>query len=190
MNLLRLIYALRVLNEYGVIWGYSDIEGLLGEAIGGDSASGWSYTLRQFSAAKWMVVKSGGSPATVRTHVARLWSLPRAESEVALMFDSDLREQLFTPIEIKKYEQEPFSSISRKDAQVDHLETLARKSNTLRDKAPAMTDKLDILEQRLDAAVNLWRMLDDEGFAIDSLHLHRSRALAIALSDFRDAEGL
>lgn len=72
-NLLRLIYRLRVVNEYEVILGYSEVEGLAAVAIGAGMATGWSHRLRRFAESQWQT-GGFGQPPTPRIFSERLLS--------------------------------------------------------------------------------------------------------------------
>lgn len=189
-NLLRLIHALGELNEFEVIWGYSDFEGLLGLAAGAHAmATGWSYTLRQFSATKWMSPAGGGRPATVRTHLNRLWALPRAETETAQMFNSELRAEIFTEAEITHFENTPFSSLTRADAQVEHMSALAARANKLSTTSD-LTLRVSELTASLGRALRLFGTIDQAGLLIEPLYRNRVNAFRTALSMFADQVAL
>lgn len=73
-NLLRLIYRLGVVNEYEVILGYSEVEGLAAVAIGAGMATGWSHRLRRFAESQWQAGPGFGQPPTPRIFSERLLS--------------------------------------------------------------------------------------------------------------------
>lgn len=77
--ILRFIYRLSQLNGYQVLWGYSDLAGLLGLAAGGTGlASGWFYGMRRFSRSTWIPSRGGRQP-TPRVTVPDLFSPVRAD---------------------------------------------------------------------------------------------------------------
>jgi hypothetical protein len=79
-GILRLIYRLSELNGYRVVWGYSDIPGLLGLTVGAESmSSGWFYGSRRFSRSSW-VPSSGGRPPTPRVLLPELLQPVRSDS--------------------------------------------------------------------------------------------------------------
>lgn len=185
-NLLRLVHALAVLNEFEVIWGYSDLEGLLALSVGGTgAASGWSYTLRQFSSAKWTDPATGGRPATVRTHLSKLWSLPRAETETSQLLNSAMRDQLFTEEELNNFAVQPLSAISRVDAQVSHLLALAEKSAWL-SREDDLAVRVNAVQRSLDEAVELWNTIGGSGLLLEPQYQNRVIALRDALRGFQD----
>jgi hypothetical protein len=189
-NLLRLIHALSELNEFEVVWGYSDLEGLLGLAAGASTiATGWSYTLRQFSSSKWMSPSTGGRAPAVRTHLQRLWSLPRAETETALLFASDQREAIFTAAEIARYDSTPFDALGRVEAQVDHMNSLASRAAWLGSE-PDVSTRVSTVGFSLDGAIALWDSIRDTGLLPDPSYRNRVVAYRDALTLFSDQVAL
>ena len=179
-NLLRLIHALSELNDFDVTWGFSDFEGLLGLAAGANAmATGWSYTLRQFSSSKWMSPATGGRAPAVRTHLQRLWALPRAETETAPLFASSQRDAIFTGGEISRYSSTPFDALGRVDAQVEHMRALAARAARLSSQ-PDIATRVSAVASSLDSAVALWDSIGTTGMLPDPSY--RSRVVA-----FRDA---
>jgi hypothetical protein len=185
-NLLRLIYVLGVVNQFKVVWAMSDVEGLLGLAAGAtEISSGWSYTLRQFSASKWLNPASGGRAPTVRTHVPRLWSLPRAEAETASLFNSPLQAEIFTSAEIDFYNATPFDSISRAEAQVMHLRTLASRSDDVAGVGGAV-ERVESVEDSLTRASSLWSQIAATGLLQDPAYKNRIQGYIDSVRMFRD----
>lgn len=62
-NLLRLIFRLSRINEYDVVLGYSELEGLASVALGANMATGWTHGLRRFHEGRWKPSPGGGPPA-------------------------------------------------------------------------------------------------------------------------------
>ncbi|WP_425839869.1 hypothetical protein [Microbacterium sp. PA5] len=189
-NLLRLIHALSELNDFDVTWGYSDFEGLLGLAAGATAmATGWSYTLRQFSSSKWMSPASGGRAPAVRTNLARLWSLPRAETETAPLFASSLRDAIFTADEIARYSTTPFDSLGRVDAQIDHMNALAARASWLSSQTDP-SSRVGTVAGSLESAVALWDSIASAGMLPDPSYRNRVVALRDGLRLFTDQVAL
>ncbi|MBD3782970.1 MAG: hypothetical protein IE926_08465 [Micrococcales bacterium] len=189
-NLLRLIYRLSVLNDYFVVWGYSDFEGLLGLAAGADASSaGWSYSLRQFNVSKWQPRPPGGQAATARLTLARLWAPVRAEAEAEPLFESALKDELFSRRQISRFERSPFSAWGRSEAQVQHLRLLANLADRVVAEADvsvrvdSMVDRLGEAERRLQRASRL-------GIVLPPTYLSRVQGYSAALSAFASAEAL
>jgi hypothetical protein len=184
-NLLRLVHVLANVNGFQVIWGYADLEGVLASAVGASgTASGWSYTLRQFSSSKWLNPATGGRPATVRVPMSRLWSLPRAEAEAATMFNSELREALFDPSEVTSYGARTFESIGRVEAQISHLVNLSKQDETLR-RLTTQAQRLDAVQSSLKHALRLWTAVDQSALLADPGYSSRVESLLRALELFR-----
>lgn len=189
-NLLRLIHALGELNDLDVTWGFSDFEGLLGVAVGASAmATGWSYTLRQFSSSKWMSPATGGRAPAVRTHVQRLWALPRAETETAPLFASSQREAIFTGGEINRYISTPFDALGRVDAQVDHMRALAARATQLSSQ-PDISTRVNAVTSSLERAVALWDSIGTTGMLPDPSYRNRVIAFRDALRLFTDQVAL
>lgn len=189
-NLLRLIHTLGSVNDFEVIWGYADLEGMLGLAAGANGiAAGWSYTLRQFSASKWQSPPGGGKPATVRFHVPRLWSLLRAETEAEVLLDSEMKSRIFTAEEIADLSNRPAASITRPEAQEQHLKVLAARANALSGLA-TQHDRLETVQESLATALDLFRGVAELGLLQEPRYRARVESLADALVIFRREENV
>lgn len=190
-NLLRLIYNLSELNGYEVTWGYSDSEGLLGIAAGADHmASGWSYSLRQFNAAKWQPSDSkGGRAATPRLHLEKLWSPLRAVSEADEIFKSKIRDEIFTEEQVANFSTRRFDSISRLEAQEMHLNLLATRASNL-SRIESVSDRMDRVEKSLDRAIARFALIADAGIPLETRYRPRVESLKSALVNFRNSESL
>ncbi|SMY11137.1 hypothetical protein BJEO58_00719 [Brevibacterium jeotgali] len=183
-NLLRLVHALGTLNDFKVILGFTEFEGILSIAVGGSvAASGWSYTLRQFSSAKWMNPATGGRPATVRTHLSRMWSLPKAESESAILFNSEFKGVVFTPAEVARFDNTSFDALTRSAAQVDFLEGLAVRSNLLSSE-PSISERVRVVQGSLERAIELWDQVSGSGLIVDPSYRNRVVSLRDGLNSF------
>lgn len=190
-NLLRLIYNLSSLNEYSVIWGYSDIDGLIGLGAGADGiGSGWHYTLRSFTPSKWQPSTSaGGRPPAARVYMSKLWAPLRAEDEVASLYRSRLRGELFSQRLIDRFDGRDFSSWSRIEAQEHHLRLLARVSAKVSERA-SVADRVEFLSGRLDAAARHLSDIRGAGINLPPTYASRVDVFRDALSGFADEENL
>ncbi|XPP25389.1 MAG: hypothetical protein ACNYNX_06920 [Leucobacter sp.] len=185
-NLLRLIHVLGVLNEFEVVWGFSDFEGLLGLGAGATAmATGWSYTLRQFSSTKWMSPAGGGRAATVRTHLRQLWSVPRAEAEVAPLFESDLQSTVFSEDEIAAYSGADFGSLTRVEMQVDHMNVLAQRARLL-SAQPDLGVRAEMISGSLERALCLFDEIDQSGILLEPAYRKRVQSYRDGFSIFTD----
>lgn len=62
-NILYMTYVLSTINDFHVVFGYTDIVGLFLQAVGADAtACGWHNSLRQFSLARFMPAAGGRTP--------------------------------------------------------------------------------------------------------------------------------
>lgn len=190
-NVLRLIYNLSVVNEYRVLWGYSDIEGLVGISAGADGlGSGWHYTLRAFTPSKWQPSTStGGRPPAARIHLGRLWSPLRAEDEAESLFRSRLRDEVFSRALIDRFATRGFDTWTRAEAQEQHLKLLARRSQRLV-AAGAVPDRLALIEQSLSSAGERFGQIRGLGIELPAIYPSRILAFREALAAFAAAEGL
>lgn len=189
-NLLRVIYTLTELNQYALIWGYSDIDGLLGIVAGATGiASGWSYRLRQFSVNRWNEEPPGGGrAATPRVHLGRLWSPVRID-EVEYLHGSSLKSRIFSKSLSAFFDTNDFDAWSRLQAQEHHLELLAKRANRLASLAD-IDDRLDVAEKELKRAITLFQEIDALGIAVERRSFNLVASYAEALSMFRAAESL
>ncbi|WP_432535298.1 hypothetical protein [Kineococcus arenarius] len=189
-NMLRFIYTLSEINEYSIIWGYSDIEGLLGLGAGATSiASGWHYSLRHFRPSKWQPsTTAGGRSPAPRVHVNRLWTPIRTEGEASAIYQSSLREQIFTPLELAKYDERHFELWNRSDSQHQHLRLLSRRAARLG--ALPFAQRLDSLTKELSKARELLNLCKAEDIALSPVYSSRIDNFLAALEIFAESENL
>lgn len=188
-NLMRLIFTLTELNDYEVIWGYSDIDGLLGLGAGATGiASGWSYGLRGFTTTKWTETRSGGAAAVPRVHLARLWT-PIRFNEAEDLFGTREGRAMFPRSLRDHFDANSFESWGVAQAHNQHLLVLAARAASLsrRSDIPA---RLDALDSSLSDAIDRFAEIASLGLALDSRYVGRLRAYLNALRQFRAAESL
>jgi len=184
-NLLKLIYSLAIVNEYEVIWGYSDIEGLLGLAVGAQGiAAGWHNTLRSFTPAKWQPsLSQGGRPPAARYFLSNLLSPLRAEDEVSLLYRSRLREEVFTPVDRERFSAREFDSWTRPEAQSHHLAVLSEHAIRIV-RLGAINDRVAYLRGLLSNASHLFATAKTAGIALPGLYQARVESFAESLDSF------
>jgi hypothetical protein len=189
-NMLRLIYNLSELNGYEVSWGYSDSEGLLGIAAGATGmSSGWSYTLRQFNPSKWQPKDSaGGRAPVVRYNLNSLWSSLRVDTEASRLFSSSLRDRVFTPKQLEAVNVQPLTTLTRAEAQEQHLGVLAARADSLGKKK--LTERLEQVTSSLESALSLMADIDESKILLESRYRPRVESLLGSLERFRKSEGL
>ncbi|MBM4038541.1 MAG: hypothetical protein FJ290_08510 [Planctomycetes bacterium] len=89
-NLLYLTYTLSVVNEYQVVLAYSDLIGILLQAVGAHAtACGWHHSLRQFSLARFRPSTGGRQPRPRYTSIPLLASI-LVIPELQAAFDAGL----------------------------------------------------------------------------------------------------
>ncbi|HEY5528077.1 MAG TPA: hypothetical protein VIL51_01355 [Thermoleophilia bacterium] len=131
-NLLRIIYVLAELNEYELYFGYSDIVGQLGVAVGASAAcSGWHYSLRTFNQQKWQPQPPGGRAPAPRYFVDKMWTTLRVDPELDALLRLPLRDRIFSQPFIDHFDAEGLDGWSRTDAQAQQLLTLSNRCSTI-----------------------------------------------------------
>ncbi len=188
-NLMRVIYTLTQINGYEVVWGYADMDGLLGTAAGASGvASGWAYGLRQFSVARWNEPRSGGVAAVPRIHLRKLWSALR-NNDAEDVFVTTAGRQMFTRNLQDEFDQQGVQSWNNAQAQEHHLEVLAERVAAL-EAQNSLPARLDIVGASLAEAVDAFDVLEREGLRLEPRQLSRVRSYQEAMDQFRSAESL
>ncbi len=189
VNLLRLIHTLAVVNQYEVIWGYADVDGLLGLAAGATAvASGWSYGLRQFSVDRYNQQRGGGAAAVPRLYVPTLLSDLR-HNEADDVFHLASGHNLFPADVQAEFTSRRFDSLGNPEAQTRHLTGLAADVAEF----AALTnlrDRLDHIEQKVQVAIANLAALRTAGIELDPRYANRLVSYRDALPAFREAAGL
>lgn len=190
-NLLRMIYVLSELNDYEVCWGYADGEGLVGLAAGASAlGAGWNYSLRQFKPTKWQPSdRKGGAQPNTRYYLERLWSPVLATAEADNLYDSDLRERVFTLRELAEIETRSLENFGLVDAQLQYLTGLSKQASAIASRG-GVVDRLDYVQGTLSSASSLFGDIDAEGIPMTGRYSGRIRALELAVERFREAESL
>lgn len=187
-NLLRVIYTLTEINDYKVIWGYSDIEGLLGLAAGASAiASGWSQGLRFFSTAKWNETQRG-SAANPRVYLPRLWT-PVRDNEAEDLLATAAGRAAFMPRLAQRFDDRGFGSWDLPEAQVHHLSTLARVAERI-SSIEVGGPRLDTVSDSLHAAIARLDNIAKAGLTLERRHATRVKSYRDAIDVFRKSESL
>jgi len=188
-NLLRVIYTLTELNGYELIWGYADIDGLLGIAAGATAvASGWTYGLRAFSTAKWNETRTGGAPPVPRVYLPKLWA-PLRSNEAEDLFGTAIGRAMFPSTLRSQFDAHGFEPWGIADAQEQYLTYLARGVDALARRG-GVTDRVATLVDRLQAASGRFDEISTLGITLDGRYSGRVRAYREALDLFRKSESL
>jgi hypothetical protein len=189
-NLLRLIHILSVVNEYEVIWGYADVDGLLGIAAGANAvASGRSYGLRQFRVERYNEKRSGGARIVPRFYIPSLISDLRT-NEAEDVFHGTSFGRSFFPIDLQSdFDQRSFETATNPEAQTQHLAGLANDVSAVTD-IDGLSARLDFVSMRIDSAVSAFHRLRQAGLELDPRYVSRLTSYTDALSAFRKSTAL
>jgi hypothetical protein len=187
-NLLRLIYSLSQLNEYKVLVGYADVEGILQIAAGASgSAAGWFYSLRAFSDSKWQP-SSGGRQAIPRAFSVGLLTPLLAVGEGEQVAQSGLAADAFPDEAVRLALGTNPEGWSLVDAASHHLGELAMIVNDVAKQNP-ISARLDAVETRLvDAHGRLVTLAQQVAFS--GAYRQRLETFRRALHDFRTLESV
>ncbi len=194
MNLLRIVYRLGVLNRYTILWGFTDIAGLLSLATGATAfGCGWFYSLRNFTSGKW-VPKTGGGVPTARVLSSGLLSPIEALGEGGPIARSSIGEYAFPARELRSRlsngEQVPVG-----EARLQHLQVLGGMAADLGGGGPALKSS-DVwrLVERVDgllaAAQETLAEAERLGIALATRYRTGVNQLRQALNGFVEIEGL
>ena len=187
-NVLRVIYTLAELNQYDVIWGYSDLAGILGVAAGASgAATGWYHSLRRWTTDKW-IPKSGGRQANPRIFVEQLLSTIEWNSEainVARLRDAS---RVFPDGELRRRlrNEEQWGIV---ESWNQHLMAMAELHLEV-DRESDISVRVEALRQTLEDALELHEDIAVAGGALSVTHAGCLRALLEAIDAFALAEGL
>jgi hypothetical protein len=188
-NLLRLLYTL-ALNEYDIIWGYTEFEGLLGQAVGVQTlASGWHYSLRQFSVAKWQPSPAGGAVPIPRLAIPALFAHIRAEEEGRLLSSLAYGDKILPPELLEVFAEGSQRDWPRRETQDRFLLTMGQLANCWTDSTP-ISDRINGLQLRLAAAIDLYKRIERSGVILDPRSYGLVYSFSGALADFRRIEAL
>jgi hypothetical protein len=188
-NLLRLIYSLSQLNEYEVLAGYSDVEGILQVAAGASgSATGWFYSLRAFSDSKWQP-SSGGRQAIPRAFSVGLLTPLLAVGEVEQVARSELAVDAYPDEAVRTALSSNPEGWSLVDASNHHLSSLAMVVNDVARQNP-IAARLDSVEARLADARGRLATLEQQGVPFSGAYGQRLDAFRRALDGFRALESI
>lgn len=189
-NLLRLIYNLSEVNEYDVHWGYSDLEGMLGLAVGATAiSSGWHYTLRQFFTSKWQPSPAGGQPPTVRMYIPALWTPLKVQEELSYVMRLSYSDEIVPPSIESIFAARSFSSWTRPEAQVQFMAQLSLEAAGVV-VSPDLPTRLDAIDASLSQASSLYGRIARDGVVLPPAYAGRVANLRYALEEMRSAEGL
>jgi hypothetical protein len=188
-NLLRLVYSLSQLNEYEVLVGYADIEGILQVAVGASgSAAGWFYSLRAFADSKWQP-SSGGRQAAPRAFSDGLLTPLLAVGEGEAVARSGLASDAYPEEALRALLAGNPDGWSLVEAGNHHLASLARIVNEVGDQ-PSIAARLNLAESQIGQAQSRLERLEAQGVPFSGSYRQRLETFRLSLDSFRTAEGL
>ena len=188
-NLLRIIYRLRILNEYRVVVGYADMGGLAAIAMGADAvASGWNYRQRHFLSERW-VPRAGGQAPVPRVTSGPLISPLLGLGEMDGAARSPVGPQVLPDDVLRERMARRPESWTNPQAVVQHLVVLGELVASMEAAGPVLA-RLDFLAAAASEARRLLVELARNGARVDPVHTTAVLNLAAAAADARAAEGL
>ncbi len=189
-NAMRMIYTLTEINDYELLWGYADIEGLLGVAAGATgSATGWHNSLRRFSVDKWRP-KSGGAQPIPRRFVNSLLSPLRLDGELSAIPQvgtGSLPAGSWTDRQFQNFIDEP-DGWKRDVAQKHHMVSVAELVAELANLSVPL--RLDTVQSWISASLQLFETLSRQNLVFERSYVNKLRVLSRAVETFREAEGI
>lgn len=183
-QLLRLIYRLAGPNEYEVILGYSDVEGLAACALGASMATGWFYSQRRFTEAKWRPTK-GGSPALARFTSDRLLVPLLADEARALVargYESEVHS-------LSSERQRLRAGYGISESRSQHLRTMGRMAKRY-STGSSETGKVALLNAALTRAEATLRTLATQVLPGATTYANQISAVRTSLSAAAESEGV
>ena len=187
-NVLRAIYTLAEFGQYKVLWGYSDIAGVLGLTSGAaGAATGWYNSLRTWSPQKWMP-KTGGRQATPRIFVEPLLSVIERDTEARNIVRTQHATNVFPDPGIRQ-DLRGDGSWGIADSWNQHLITTAQLHQTI-DQQASVSDRVSEFHQRLENAIALLADVMDAGSIVTPVYTNCLRSFVAALEIFVEEEGL
>jgi len=175
-NVLRVIYALSELNEYEVVWAYSDIAGLAGLSVGAEGfATGWYHSLRMWKQDKW-IPQPGGHAANPRVFLPSLLSPLVAMGEAQSVARTPLGPEVFGDTQLLSRFRQDDPSWGLTDAWNQHMFALATVATEF-DSNASIATRTGEFDRVVTEALSLLDRLERAGVA--SLTTHRSRLTAL-----------
>ncbi|WP_081709876.1 hypothetical protein [Arthrobacter sp. 35W] len=189
-NAMRMIYTLTELNGYELLWGYSDIEGILGVAVGAtECATGWHNSLRRFSVEKWRP-KSGGAQPIPRRFVNSLLSPLRLEGELSAIHTmsgtafrtGSVADRVF------QYNIDNPEFWNRSVAQKHHMMSVAGLVDEIA--RVSIPNRLNLVQEWIHDSLALFNTLSGQNLIFERSYANKLQVLSRAVTIFREAEGI
>ncbi len=187
-NILRVVYTLTEFNNLDVVWGYSDIGGVLSTVCSGSgAATGWYHLLRMWKADNW-AIRGGGMQAKTRVFVDSLFSsiervgeatsIARAPSGGRVFSEPELHHDLLEEVRWTA----PIS-------QQQHLMAMAELHASI-DLGVSASARISDFRERLTNARDLLYDVTNEGAAIAAKYGSQLDSLVEAIDLFASYENL
>lgn len=187
-NIYRALYRLSVVNQYEVVWGYSDIAGAVGLAAGADGcATGWYLSLRLWTTQKW-IPRSGGRQSAPRVLSVPMLSPLVAEGEADVASRTAIGADIFPDATIRARLQAGTWGLG--EAWFQHMEGVSEIASTIAGHSDDISDRVEMVIEWLDEAQDFVIQLDAAGVALPGVYQSRLASLRQALGEFADEEGL
>lgn len=186
-NFLRLVYRLSVVNEFHVLAGYADLDGLTAIAAGAsDVASGWYFSLRSFSESKWKP-STGGRAAKPRVTSAPLIT-PMQLEEASVVARSRFGPGAFPEAELRTRIASNPESWGLSDAWIQHLTSLQQLVAEI--EAVPREQRVEWLLDRLRAGWEGLKAISDSGTILSPHYRSYLESLGRGMRAFAEVEGL
>ena len=187
-NILRVVYTLTELNQYELIWGYSDIVGVIGLSVGATgAATGWYNSLRMWKPEKW-IPQRGGRQATPRVFVESLLSAIERNREATSIARTRLSTEVF-PDQNERHRLTGEQPWGIADSWNQYLNAMAQLHLNV-DHSLDISIRLLDFHQRLQGAVAMLNRVQALGIPLDVTHSSRLNAIVQAIDMFTAAEDL
>lgn len=188
-NLMRLTYRLCMLNDYRLLLGYADFDGLGVLAAGATGiASGWHYGLRVFRSDRWVPGGYGRQPIPRVTSRSLLTPI-EARGEVEQVLRTALAAEVIPEARVRDFLAEGVARWTNQHAHMHHLVELSSAARALT-ATPDITARLDMLESATRDAVELLDRMSDAHIAVSPAYAPRLAAMHGAITLFRGAEAI
>lgn len=187
-NLLRIVYRLGILNQYSILLGYTDLDGLTAIAAGAEGiASGWYQSLRLFSESKWQP-STGGRQAKPRITSDVVLS-PLLLDEASEVARSAFGDEVFPFPEFRSTLASRPGTIGLSQSWTQHLEALRILVGNL-EAVGGPRERTDNLLERLQLAQDALSRMREAGMVFAAVYQGRLGAMEQALHVFAEAEEL
>ena len=186
-NVLRVIYSLSEFNNLEILWGYSDVTGVLGVTCGASGgATGWYNSLRMWHRDRWK--KRGGSQAKVRIFAEPIMSSIEREGEATSIARTFVGSQVFPDSSVRDQLLEDVLW-TRPVSQLQHMRSLAELHASI-DLECSIGERTTDFRERLVNAASLLLNSRDAGAAISPTYVGQLQSLIEALDQFVAGENL